>query len=317
MADEPHPQTQAVIDLVDAAARPPTEALSPESARAAMKAFFADADPEPVGGEVNEFTLGSDVGEIPVRLYTPGGERPHPALVYLHGGGFVLGDLDTVDNVCRAVCRRAECAVLSVDYRRAPEHPFPAALEDSYAAVSWLAEHGEDLGVDTDRIAVGGDSAGANLTAGVTLMASDDRALGRDAPDLARQVLVYPVVASDLHDGFDSYEENGEGYYLERETMAWFHEQYLPDPTMRRNEYAAPLLADDLSGLPPATVLTAGFDPLRDEGQEYAERLESDGVDVTHHHYEGMIHGFVSMLDYVDVAHDAVDDVVADLSATF
>ncbi|MWG33605.1 alpha/beta hydrolase [Halomarina oriensis] len=317
MADEPHPQARTVLDIVDTRARPPTYALSVESARAALKSFFVDTDPDPVGGEVSDFSIEGPESDIPVRLYTPGGERPHPALVYLHGGGFVLGDLDTVDNVCRAVCRRAECAVLSVDYRRAPEHVFPAALEDSYAAVSWLADHGDHVGVDTDRIAVGGDSAGANLTAGVTLMARDDRSMGQDAPDIARQVLVYPVVSSAVHGEFDSYEENGEGYFLERDSMHWFHEKYLPDPTMRRNEYAAPLLAGDLSGLPPATVVTAGFDPLRDEGQEYADRLESDGVDVSRHHYEGMIHGFVSMLDYVDPAHDALDDVVADLSVTF
>jgi acetyl esterase len=317
MADEPHPQAQAVLDIVDARAQPPTYALSVESARAALKSFFADENPDPVGGEVSDFSIEGPAGDVPVRLYTPGGEGPHPALVYLHGGGFVLGDLDTVDNICRAVCRRAECAVLSVDYRRAPEHPFPAALDDSYAAVSWLADHGGTVGVDTDRIAVGGDSAGANLTAGVTLMARDDRAMGEDAPDIARQVLLYPVVSSDVHGGFDSYEENGEGYFLETRSMEWFHEKYLPDPTMRRNEYAAPLLADDLSGLPPATVVTAGFDPLRDEGQEYADRLASDGVDVSRYHYEGMIHGFVSMLDYVEPASDAIDDVVDDLSVTF
>jgi acetyl esterase len=317
MADELHPQARAVLDIVDAAPRPPTYALSVESARAVLDEFFANADPDPVGGEVSEFSVEGPAGDVPVRFYTPGGEGPQPVLVYLHGGGWVLGGLDSVDNVCRAVCRRAECAVLSVDYRLAPEHPFPAALEDCYAAVSWLADHGEHLGVDTDRIAVGGDSAGANLTAGVTLMARDDRAMGDSAPDVARQVLVYPAVASPVHGAFDSYQENGEGYFLERESMRWFHEKYLPDAAMRRNEYAAPLLADDLTGLPPATVVTAGFDPLRDEGQAYADRLEADGVDVSRYHYEGMIHGFVSMMDYVEPAHDAIDDVVDDLSVTF
>ncbi|MFC7154934.1 alpha/beta hydrolase [Halomarina halobia] len=311
MSREPDPQAQAVLDLLDSIPRPPTYALSVPSARDALESFFANEDPEPVG-DVADFSIPGPDEDVPVRLYLPEGEGPHPALVYLHGGGWVIGSLDTVDDVCRGLVNRVGCAVLSVDYRLAPEHPFPAALDDAYAAVEWTAAHGDTVGVDPGRIAVGGDSAGGNLTAGATLMARD-----RGGPEIARQVLVYPAVASPVVHDFDSYEENGEGYFLERESVAWFYERYVARAADQRNEYAAPLLARDLSGLPPATVVTAGFDPLRDEGREYANRLAEAEVPVTDYHYEGMIHGFVSLPDYLDAADEALDDVAADLEEAF
>jgi acetyl esterase len=233
-------------------------------------------------------------------------------LVYLHGGGWVRGDLDTHDNVCRALCARAGCAVLSVDYRRAPEHPFPAALEDCYAALEWTAEHAGRLTLDPDRIAVGGDSAGGNLSAGLALMTRD-----RDGPALARQLLIYPAVASPELQSFDSYEENAFGYLLERPGIEWYYERYAPSPAQARNEYLAPLLAGDLSGLAPATVVTAGFDPLRDEGIEYADRLAADGVDVEHRHYEGMIHAFVSLPEVMSTGDEALSAMAGDLRAAF
>jgi acetyl esterase len=232
--------------------------------------------------------------------------------VTFHGGGWVIGSLDTHDPVCRAVANEANCLVLSVDYRLAPEHPFPAAAEDAYAATEWAAEFAGDLGGDPDRIAVGGDSSGGNLTAAVTLMARD-----RDGPDLCHQSLIYPAVNSPVLEEFDSYEENAEGYFLERESTEWFYERYVQREIDRRNEYAAPLLARDLSGLPSATVITAGFDPLRDEGFAYTDRLEEAGVDAEHEHYEGMIHGFVNLVDMVDQSRDALGVVADGLTRAF
>ncbi len=313
MADQPHPQVQAVLQMIDDQPVPPTHAVSVEEARNQLEAMAAmRGDGEEVAA-VENFDIQGPGGALPVRLYQPDGDGPHPVLVYFHGGGFVIGSLKTHDSLCRSVTNAADCAVLSVDYRLAPENPFPAAVEDAYAAVSWVAEHGEHIDVDTDRIAVGGDSAGANLSAATTLAVQD-----RGGPDLAHQALIYPAVSSPvLGEDFDSYEENAEGYFLETESMEWFVEQYVHDEIHLRNEYFAPLLAEDLSGVPSATILTAEFDPLRDEGTVYADRLEADGVDVTHDHYEDMIHGFASMVGVVDAADDAVERIAADLDTAF
>jgi acetyl esterase len=311
MASEPHPQVQSLLTMMDSQPVPSSDALSVPAARRQMEELFEDMAMESVG-TVQDLEIPGPGGPLPVRFTLPEGAGPHPVLVYLHGGGFVLGSLDSHDNICRVITNRAECAVLSVDYRLAPEHPFPAAVEDAYATVEWVQEHGEAISVDPDRIAVGGDSAGGNLAAATTLVSRD-----RDGPALAHQLLIYPAVTSPVLERFASYEENGEGYFLETETMEWFGDQYVQREADYRNAYFAPLLARDLSGLPPATVLTAGFDPLRDEGQAYAERLDSAGVDVEQRNYEAMIHGFVSMLGLVDRAEDAVDDVAEDLQAAF
>ncbi|WP_254538043.1 alpha/beta hydrolase [Halomarina litorea] len=329
MADDPHPQAQALLDTIDQSPMPPTYSLSTANARAVAEEFFAPTDPEPVD-EVTEFSIPGPAGDVPLTVYHPEGDGPHPALVYLHGGGWTLGSRDTHDGVCRALSNRADCVVVSVEYRLAPEHPFPAGLEDCYAAVRWVCAHGDRFGVDTDRVAVGGDSAGGNLTAAITLMARDDREAARlserrdgprdapeSAPDIAHQVLIYPAVASPMIQRFDSYEENGEGYLLEWESMVNYYGNYLPNPAQRRNEYAAPLLARDLSGLPPATVITAGFDPLRDEGRAYADRLEEAGVTVSRHHYEGMIHAFVNFAEAMDAAGEAFDAIGDDLKKSF
>ena len=324
MADEaePHPQAKAVLDAVESSPMPPTYALSVESARAVLEEFFGNEDPRPLG-DVSEFAIEGPGGAIPLRVYQPPTPDPHPAVVFFHGGGWVIGSLDTHDNICRWLCDEADCTVVSVDYRLAPEHPFPAAVEDCYAATAWVDAYGEKLGIDTDRIAVAGDSAGGNLSAAVTLLARDERGVAAHrrtaptVPDVAYQALLYPAVASPVLQEFDSQTENAEGYFLEWESVRWFYERYLPEPTHRRNEYAAPLLADDLSGLPPASVVTAGFDPLRDEGLAYADRLAAAGADVEHHHYEGMIHGFSSLPEMMDAAGDSLDAVAADLRAAF
>ncbi|WP_049900120.1 alpha/beta hydrolase [Halococcus agarilyticus] len=307
------PQVRQVLDLLDQQRTPPTHGLSVGTAREQHDELFSMLDPQSVG-DVQDLTIPGPERPIPVRVYAPDDRSDDAPGVFVtfHGGGWVVGDLDTHDPFCRAVTNAASCLVLSVDYRRAPEHPFPAAVEDCYAAVEWAADYAPDLGGDPERLAVGGDSAGGNLAAAVTLLARD-----RGGPDLCHQSLIYPAVNSVVGEEFDSYEENGEGYLLERESMKWYDERYIQDDLDARNEYAAPLLARDLSGLPPATVITAGFDPLRDEGIAYAERLEGAGVAVDHEHFPGMIHAFVSMLDVVDRAQDGIETVADGLRAAF
>lgn len=305
------PQAAALLETVDAMGQPPTYALSVESARARLRELMAgQGEDEPVD-RLEEFSIGGPDGPIPVRLYAPAGTG-HPLLVFYHGGGWAVGDLETHDPVCRRLSNAAGCAVLSVDYRLAPEHPFPAAIEDAYAALEWAAEHAGRVNCDPSRLAVGGDSAGGNLAAAVSLMSRD-----RDGPAIAHQSLIYPAVASPAVHEFPSYEENSQGYLLEAASVEWYLERYLPDPVDHRNAYAAPLLAREYADLPSASVLTAGFDPLRDEGREYADRLESAGVSVERHEYDGMIHGFVNLLDHLDAAGEALDALGDDLERAF
>ena len=310
--DEPDPQVQQLLDTIDQQRAPPTHGMSVPTARARLDELFATPDPEPVG-EVEDLSIEGPGGPLPVRVYAPEtGDEPLGVFVTFHGGGWVVGSLDTHDPVCRALANAAECLVVSVDYRLAPEHPFPAAVEDCYAAVEWATEYADELGGDPERIAVGGDSAGGNLTAAVTLMARD-----RDGPDLCHQSLVYPAVNSPVLKQFDSYGENAEGYLLEYGSIEWYYERYVQRATDARNEYVAPLLARDLSNLPPATVLTAGFDPLRDEGFAYADRLDEAGVPVSHEHFEGMVHGFVNLVDTIDRSRDAIGLLADDLEEAF
>jgi acetyl esterase len=297
MASEPHPQAQAFLDRV---AGPPPYALSIEGTRTALADLLTTDDPLPVA-EVRDLPLSGPDGSLPVRMYADA-DGPLPVAVYYHGGGWVRGNLDTHDGICRHLAREAGCLVVSVDYRRPPEHPFPAAVEDAYAAVEWVDEHAGTVGGDPDRIAVAGDSAGGNLAAAVAGMSRD-----RDGPDLAHQLLLYPV----LEHAFDtpSYEAFAEGYLPTRATMRWYWEQYLADPIDGHNPYASPLRARSFEGLAPATVLTAGFDPLRDEGRAYADRLREAGVPVDHLEYEEMIHGFLSFPAAIDRANEARDAV--------
>ena len=312
MSSELDPQARALLDTLHEQRAPPTYGVAVETARDQLEALFSAADPEPVD-EIREFDIQGPAGPIPVRVYTPeGGDDPLPVFVTFHGGGWVVGSLDTHDAVCRGIANEAACLVVSVDYRLAPEHPFPAAVEDAYAATEWAAEFAPDIGGDPDRLAIGGDSAGGNLTAAVTLLARD-----QGGPDLCHQSLIYPAVASPALHHFDSYEENGEGYLLEMANIEWYYERYVPRATDARNEYAAPLLARDLSNLPPATLVTGGFDPLRDEGYAYADRLREAGVSVEHEHFEGMIHGFVSMTDMLDRSRDAIEVVAEGLRNSF
>ena len=312
-APDLHPEAREILDSVNL---PPTHALSVEGAREALREVLVDDEVPDDDLTVRDLSIpGPDGPEtaLGVRSYAPPetarGDGDPPVLVYFHGGGWVRGDLDTHDGLCRLLAQTADCVVCSVDYRRAPEHPFPTPVHDAYAATAWVAEHAGVVGGDPSRIAVGGDSAGGNLAAAVTLLARE-----RDGPDIDQQVLLYPV--TDHAFDTDSYTENAEGYLLSRASMRWYWQRYLADEMDGANPYASPLRAPDLSGLPSATVITAGYDPLRDEGAAYADRLREAGVEVTHANYPGMVHVFASFPD-LDRARDARETIAADLNGAF
>lgn len=307
-----HPHARALLDLIAERGVPPTHTLSPAEARAVYRdrRGFTQPAPPPVAS-VTDLAADGPHGAIPLRLFRPLGtmaDQVLPALVYYHGGGWVIGDLDTHDTLCRELSNHAGCAVVSVDYRLAPEHRFPAAVDDSIAAAHWVHRHAAALHIDPARIAVGGDSAGGNLAAVVAIAA-------RDAGDLplAWQLLIYP--ATDQHRSAPSHATNGEGYLLTRDTMAYFTGHYIPDPALYADWRASPLLHPDLSRLPPALVLTAGYDPLRDEGLAYAQRLSEAGNTATHLSFERQIHGFILMGKVLDEANTAVRLCAAGLRA--
>jgi len=304
------PQLQAFLDQIQALGAPTFETLSVAEARLAS-ATMGDLHGmlEPVDS-VDNLAAPGPAGQIPLRLYTPEGDGPFPVLVYFHGGGWVVGDLESHDAVCRGLTNAANCLVVAVDYRLAPEHKFPAAAEDAYAATEWVAEHAAQLGGDADRIAVAGDSAGGNLAAVVALMARD-----RSGPRLVYQLLIYPVTDSSLDT--PSCHDNAQGYFLTLEGMRWFWNHYVRDEADRANPYAAPLRAEDLHGLPPALLITAEFDPLRDEGEAYGARLRAAGVPADLQRYDGMIHGFFSMAAVVDQAKVAMAQIGTKLRTVF
>lgn len=301
------PTTEAILaELAEAGGFAMSE-MAPEEAREMYRAMQPPA-PEIEVGAVADRRIPGPEGEIPVRIYRPEGDGPFPLHVHFHGGGWVIGDLDTHDADCREICAGAGCVVVAVDYRMAPEHPFPAAPEDCYAATCWAAEHAQELGARTGTVSVGGDSAGGNLAAVVSLMARD-----RSGPEIAFQLLIYPVTDCAMNTG--SYHANGEGYMLTRDSMNWFWGHYCPDPAQRTDPLASPARAADLSGLPPALVMTAEFDPLRDEGEAFAEKLQAAGVGVELRRFEGLIHGFFSQARMVPAARAGIDAAVAALRA--
>lgn len=304
------PVAEGFLAQMAAAGGPPLQEMSPEFARQAFSVFNQlGGTPEEVAKVENQ-TIPGPAGDIPVRIYTPEGEAPFPALVLFHGGGWVIGDLDVVDVPCRALANRAGCVVVSVDYRLAPEHPFPAAVDDCYAATKWVADNGASIGVDPTRIAVGGDSAGGNLAAVVSQMARD-----KGGPALVYQVLIYPVTDATI--STPSYEENADGYLLTKEGMIWFYSHYMKADTDRKDPLLSPLHAEDLKGLPPALVLTAEFDPLRDEGEAYVSKLKDAGVAVQHSRYDGMIHGFFWMGGVVSQYQQAITEISSALKTAF
>ena len=302
------PQAQAVIDTVNSLGLPPVWEVSPEQAR-----INAAARPRPAGpevGAVRDAMIPAPDGDVPVRIYTPEGSGPFPILAWYHGGGWVVGDLDSADATARHLCKGAGCVVVSVDYRLAPETKFPGPAEDCYAATVWAVENAAALNADASRLAVGGDSAGGNLAAAISLMAAD-----RGGPDIVHQLLVYPV--TEVNYETPSYTENAEGFLLARDAMIWYWEAYLASEADASNPYAAPMKADNLAGQPSALVITAEFDPLRDEGEAYGRRLQAAGVETTISRYDGMIHGFFGMVGVMDKSGQVMDEATAALRAAF
>jgi acetyl esterase len=300
------PQAQRVVDTIAALNLKPIKDSTPTEAREAMRTRTAGLGPVEDVPAVADHRVPVEGGEITVRLYAPAGVGPHPVLVFYHGGGWVIGDLYTHDGLCRSIVNAAGCAVASVDYRLAPEFKFPVAVEDSYTALKWVAANGPRLGLDSARLAVGGDSAGGNLAAVMALLARDRR-----GPRILLQVLVYPVTNHDF--GAQSYVENATGYLLTTEDMRWFWRHYLSREEQGQEVTASPMRAKSLADLPPALVMTAGCDPLRDEGDAYAARLRDSGVPVTVTQYPGMFHGFMRMTRILDQARAGLDEVATAL----
>jgi acetyl esterase len=300
------PQVKAFLDQLAASAIPPVETLTPREARLQMEAGTVMLGRLPEVGRVEDHVLPGPETPLRVRLTAPAAGGPFPGLIYFHGGGWVTGSLFSHDHLCRALTRAAGVAVISTEYRLAPEHPFPAAVDDAEAAARWVAGHAAGLGLDPARLAVGGDSAGGTLAAAVARRARD-----QGGPDLAFQLLLYPATDADLDTS--SYRENADGYMLTRAAMAWYWDLYVPDLSLRSHPDAAPLRAGDLTGLPPALVVTAEYDVLRDEGEAYARRLAEAGVAARLVRYDGMIHGFLRRHHLLDRGKAALDEVAGAL----
>ncbi len=302
-------ETQAILNM--RAGAPAFHEMSPQEARVASAALRPQVgEPEPVA-QVHEMTVPGPSGDVPARGYLPNDDpRDLPTIVYFHGGGWVIGDLDSHDAVCRAICNRAGMSVLSVDYRLAPEATYPAAAEDCYAALEWIASMYAHQG-QPPRLAVAGDSAGGNLAAVVSQMARD-----RGGPEIAAQILIYPV--TDYNFATESYRVNGGGEYgLSEAGMRWFWDLYLNDASEGAQPYASPLQASDLLNLPRALTITAEYDALRDEGETYAAALAAAGVPSSCTRYDGVIHGFVSAFQVVPEGGQALDQIAAELRAAF
>ncbi|MGB9964147.1 alpha/beta hydrolase [Halobacterium hubeiense] len=311
MDEELHPEARAAMERRERLGLTSLRSVGVRPLRLLERAtsWWQNRNPPEVGRVVDR-TIPGPAGDLPVRLYRPAGDGPFPTVVFYHGGGFVLGSLETHDLFCRHLARESGCVVMSVDYRLAPEHPFPAAVEDAYAALEWADENPDAL-AGTGDLAVVGDSAGGNLAAVAALMAAE-----RDGPDLAYQYLLYPGVG--VEEDQQSVREHA-GKVLTADDLRWFRECYYRSEVHERNPYGDPTNACDRSGVAPATVLTAGFDPLRDGGREYADQLAADGVPTRHVEYGDVIHGFATMLSKPELerAHEAVAEVAADLREAF
>ena len=301
---ELHPQVMALLKQAEAMRAPPVETLTPHQVREAKNPLFFKLGPSPEEvAEVRDVTIPSDDYEIPLRIYIPAGEGAFPLFVYFHGGGWLIGNLDTHDSVCRILTNRSGCVVVSVGYRLAPEHKFPVAVEDAYAATQWVSENAARLHGDAGRLAVGGDSSGGNLATVTCLLAKM-----RKGPRITFQVLIYPVTNLASMDN-ESYRRHGEGYILTQASMQYYRDHYLATPDDAKHPTASPLLAEDLTGLPPAFILAAKYDVLFDEIVAYAERLKKAGVDVDLKTYTDMIHGFFCWGGVIDRAAEAIGDV--------
>jgi acetyl esterase len=305
-----HPQVQAIRDRLEAERVPNLYTLPIEEARKRdVEGAIATAGQlEPVA-QIHDFVIPGEAGDIACRLYRAEGETL-PAVVYFFGGGWSLGTLDTSDAVCRMITNRAKCASIAVSYRLAPEHKFPAAVEDCYRGTAWVAEHAEELGIDPGRIAVAGDSSGGNLAAAVTLLARE-----RGNPTLIHQLLVYPN--TDAAANTASMRDITDEHFFNINAIKWYWGMYLGSPEDGNNPLASPLRAADLSGLPPATVITAELDPLRDESEFYAKKLAEAGVPAEIIRYDGMMHGFFTMVGILDTATEAVATAASRLAFAF
>ena len=301
------PQCQAILDYVRARETAPIHTLTPEEVR---KLRRLPLQPGPEVFKAENLSVPLNGTDIPVRIYTPAGNGPFPALVWFHGGGWVMGNVDMADNTCRHLANRANCVVVSVGYRRAPEFKFPAAAEDAYSATLWVAQNPTRINALEGKLAVGGESSGGNLAAVVSLMARD-----RSEPELSFQLLVYPVIEPNF--SRKSYSENGTLYGPSADMMRWFWNHYLDTTNDAENAYASPIKSKSLSGLPPALIITAEFDALRDEGEAYGERLQQAGVPVTVARYDGMIHLFFLLADKIDKGQLAITQAADALKAAF
>lgn len=306
------PQAKAILDQLAAAEGPKLYDLSPAEAREMYNgmAQVFDAVDVPIGA-VSDKLIPGPAADIPIRIYTPvATSGALPVLVFFHGGGWVIGNIATHDKLCRTLANESCCVVVSVDYRLAPEAPFPAAVDDCYAALEWVEKNASEIGGDANRIAVGGDSAGGNLAAVMALKARNDK-----GPEIGFQLLIYPV--TDARMNTKSYQDFAEGYLLEKRSMEWFFDQYAPEGLDRAQRYLSPLRAQRLKNLPPAYIITAGHDVLRDEGKAYADALKEAGCDVTYVNYEGMVHGFFNMQAVLDTAKTAIKDAARALEKAF
>jgi acetyl esterase len=305
MTERLDPQQAAVIEEIGSAGVPPWHSMSVSCARRLEDELFSAGD-GPAMETVRDLGIDGPAGELPIRVYRPPASDP-ATIVFYHGGGWVLGTLDSADDICRELAARTESVVVSVDYRLAPEHPFPAAVEDAYAALGWAEANAEAFGADPGRLAVAGTSAGGNLAGATALRAREE------GPDLDGQFLLYPIVDY----GFEtaSYREHAESPLLSRADMEWFWEQYLRSPVDAHNPFVSLSRASDLSGVAPATVVTAGIDVLRDEGADYVRRLAADGVPTEHFEYPSLAHGFLSLTDDVDAAEEAMGELARSIRA--
>ncbi|MGZ3630539.1 MAG: alpha/beta hydrolase [Ktedonobacteraceae bacterium] len=302
------PQAQALLEQMKAMGFTYTSDLTVTRAREMVQAMQAVRPAgEPVA-HIEDRVIPGPAGEIPIRIYTPEGSGPFPILVFFHTGGWQIGNLDTQDPLCRRITNRAGCSVVAVDYRLAPEHPFPAAVDDCYEATKWVATHATEFQGDPSRVAVGGDSSGGNLAAVTALMARD-----QGSPKLAFQLMMFP--ATDFRLSTPSMEELGEGYNVTKPQMMWIRNNYLPNQAGWTNPLASPLLAPDLSGLPPALIIYAEYDPLRDDAEAYATRLKEAGVSVKASRYDGMIHDFPDLFE--EPGNRALDEIASALRAAF
>jgi acetyl esterase len=308
-----HPQAQALLAELEAQQRPSVTEVPLTVAREFAAGWIGlQGEPDPVTDVIDTFVAGA-AGQLPVRVYRPQTDTlRRPLLVYFHGGGWVLGGIDLVDRPLRKLANATGAVIVNVGYRLAPETKFPGPAEDCYAAVADIHARAGEWGADPAQLAVAGDSAGGNLAAATCLMSRD-----RGGPPIATQLLLYPVTAPAAGSAFDSYKQNAEGYLLTRDAMLFYWDHYLSDSQQDTHPYAAPLRAERLSGLPPALVITAEYDPLRDEGEAYAHRLHLAGVEVDHVRYDGFIHGFFWMPGLLDAFQYAIDDIARVLSKRF